>query len=129
MARKDLIAPLETILVPIFFVPVGIQVKLETFLGWHLVTMALALLGAAIIGKLASALGCGKGENRWAVGVGMLTRGEVGLIFASIGKSLGVISDAPFSAVVLMVIVTTLMTPPLLKLALLRGVRPGPVRR
>jgi Kef-type K+ transport system membrane component KefB len=59
----------------------------------------------------------------------MLPRGEVGLIFASIGKSLGVISDALFSAVVLMVIVTTLITPPLLKLALRRGARPGPVRR
>jgi Kef-type K+ transport system membrane component KefB len=126
---KDLIAPLETILVPIFFVLMGIQVKLETFLDWHVVTMALGLLGAAIIGKLASGLGCGKGANRWAVGVGMLPRGEVGLIFASIGKSLGVISDALFSAVVLMVIVTTLITPPLLKLALRRGARPGPVRR
>jgi len=48
----------------------------------------------------------------------MLPRGEVGLIFAAIGKSLGVISDALFSAVVLMVIVTTLIAPPLLKLAL-----------
>ena len=50
----------------------------------------------------------------------MMPRGEVGLIFASIGKSLGVISDALFSAVILMVIVTTLATPPLLKLVLLR---------
>jgi Kef-type K+ transport system membrane component KefB len=48
----------------------------------------------------------------------MMPRGEVGLIFAAIGKSLGVINDALFSAVVLTVIVTTLLSPPLLKLAL-----------
>ncbi len=48
----------------------------------------------------------------------MMPRGEVGLIFAAIGKSLGVINDALFSAIVLTVIVTTLLSPPLLKLAL-----------
>jgi Na+:H+ antiporter len=53
----------------------------------------------------------------------MMPRGEVGLIFASIGKSLGVITDALFSAVVLMVIVTTLLSPPLLKLAMQRSNR------
>jgi Kef-type K+ transport system membrane component KefB len=117
---KDLIAPLETILVPIFFVLMGIQVKLETFLNWHVITMAAGLLVAAIVGKVACGFVAGRGVNRLAVGIGMMPRGEVGLIFASIGKSLGVISDALFSAVVLMVIVTTLATPPLLKFVLLR---------
>lgn len=117
---KDLIAPLETILVPIFFVLMGIQVKLETFLDWHVITMAAGLLVAAIVGKVACGFVAGHGANRLAIGIGMMPRGEVGLIFASIGKSLGVISDALFSAVVLMVIVTTLATPPLLKFVLLR---------
>ncbi|MEE9597541.1 MAG: cation:proton antiporter, partial [Acidiferrobacterales bacterium] len=117
---KDLIAPLETILVPIFFVLMGIQVKLETFLDWHVVTMAAGLLVAAIVGKVACGFVAGKGANRLAIGIGMMPRGEVGLVFASIGKSLGVISDALFSAIILMVIVTTLATPPLLKLSLLR---------
>lgn len=120
---RDLIAPLETILVPIFFVLMGIQVKLETFLDWHVVTMAAGLLVAAIIGKVACGLVAGKGANRLAIGIGMLPRGEVGLVFASIGKSLGVISDALFSAIILMVIVTTLATPPLLKLSLLRDAK------
>jgi Kef-type K+ transport system membrane component KefB len=118
---RDLIAPLETILVPIFFVLMGIQVKLETFLDWHVVTMAAGLLVAAIIGKLACGFVAGKGANRLAIGIGMMPRGEVGLVFASIGKSLGVMSDALFSAVILMVIVTTLATPPLLKLSLPRA--------
>ncbi|MFQ5936868.1 MAG: cation:proton antiporter [Acidiferrobacterales bacterium] len=123
---KDLIAPLETILVPIFFVLMGIQVKLETFLDWHVVTMAAGLLVAAIVGKVACGFVAGRGANRLAIGIGMMPRGEVGLVFASIGKSLGVISDALFSAVVLMVIVTTLATPPLLKLTLLRDLTPKP---
>ena len=115
---KDLIMPLEVILVPIFFVLMGIQVKLESLLDPHVITMAGGLLAAAILGKVAVGVVAGRGVNRWAVGVGMLPRGEVGLIFAAIGKSLGVIGDALFSAVVLMVIVTTLIAPPLLKAAL-----------
>jgi Kef-type K+ transport system membrane component KefB len=59
-----------------------------------------------------------KGVDRLSVGVGMIPRGEVGLIFASIGKDLKVIDDATFSAVVIMVIVTTLVAPPMLKLTL-----------
>lgn len=112
---KDLIMPLEVILVPIFFVLMGIQVKLETFLDTQVIMTAAALLVAAIIGKVASGLVAGKDINRLAVGIGMMPRGEVGLIFAAIGKTLGVIDDFLFSAIVLMVIVTTLLAPPLLK--------------
>lgn len=115
---RDLIAPLEVIMVPIFFVLMGIQVKIETFFDAQVVMMAVGLIVAAMVGKVVSGLGAARGQRRWAIGIGMMPRGEVGLIFASIGKSLGVISDALFSALVLMVIVTTLATPPLLKLSL-----------
>lgn len=117
---KDLIMPLEVILVPIFFVLMGIQVKLETFLDWHVVILSAGLLLSAIIGKVFSGLGAASDNNRWAIGIGMLPRGEVGLIFAAIGKSLDVINDALFSAIVLMVILTTLLAPPLLKYSLQR---------
>lgn len=118
---RDLIAPLEVILVPIFFVLMGVQVKLESFLDSHVLIMAGGLIVAAILGKLISGLGADKGLNRLAIGIGMMPRGEVGLIFASIGKSLDVISDALFSALVLMVITTTLVTPPLLKMTMGRA--------
>ena len=95
--------------------------KLETFVDPHVLIMAGGLLVAAVVGKLACGLGADRQTNRLAVGLGMMPRGEVGLIFAAIGKSLGVITDALFSAVVLMVIVTTLLAPPLLKLALERN--------
>ena len=115
---KDLIMPLEVILVPIFFVLMGVQVKLETFLQPDVMLLALGLLVAAIIGKVVSGFGAFGGSNRWTIGIGMMPRGEVGLIFAAIGKSLGVLDDALFSAVVLMVVVTTLVSPPLLKYCL-----------
>lgn len=114
---KDLIAPLETILVPIFFVLMGIQVKLEMFLNTDVILIALLLIIIAIVGKLVSGLGAGKNCKRLAIGIGMMPRGEVGLIFASLGKSLGVISDSLFTSIVIMIVVTTLITPPLLKAA------------
>ncbi|MDH4073903.1 MAG: cation:proton antiporter, partial [Gammaproteobacteria bacterium] len=120
---RQLIMPLEVILVPIFFILMGMQVKLESFLSWPVVAVAGALLVAAVIGKLVSGLGAGRKANRWIVGFGMLPRGEVGLVFAAIGRTLGVIDDAVFSAMVLMIIVTTLAAPPLLKLAVSRQER------
>jgi len=117
---KDLIMPLEVILVPIFFVLMGVQVKLETLLQPEVMLLAAGLTLAAIIGKAISGFGAFGIRNHWAVGIGMMPRGEVGLIFAAIGKSLGVMNDSLFSAVVLMVVVTTLLSPPLLKYCLRR---------
>lgn len=87
-------------------------------MSWPVVTLAAGLLIAAVVGKLVSGLGAKKPANRLAIGVGMLPRGEVGLVFAAIGRTLGVIDDAIFSAIVLMVILTTLAAPPWLKQAL-----------
>ena len=112
---RELIMPLEVILVPIFFILMGIQVKLEAFMSWPVVTVAAGLLIAAIAGKLVSGLGAARPVNKLIVGIGMLPRGEVGLVFAAIGRTLGVIDDAIFSAIILMIIVTTLIAPPLLK--------------
>ena len=112
---KDLIMPLEVILVPIFFVLMGLQVKLEMFLQKEVMILAAGLLVAAIVGKVLSGFGAFGVKNHMAIGIGMMPRGEVGLIFAAIGKSLGVLDDALFSAVVLMVVVTTLLSPPLFK--------------
>ena len=115
---KDLIRPLEVIFVPIFFVLMGIQVKLEKLWDVQVLLLAAALIAVAIIGKLVCGLGAGKGARRLAVGFGMMPRGEVGLVFASIGKVLGVIDDTLFSSIVVMVIVTTLLAPGLLKWSL-----------
>lgn len=98
-----------------FFILVGIQVKLESFFHWNVIILALGLIIAAVIGKLVSGLGASAKDDRLLIGIGMLPRGEVGLVFASIGRTLGVISDDLFSAIVLMVMITTFIAPPLLK--------------
>ena len=80
----------------------------------------------AVVSKQTWALSVfNRGLNRWAVGVGMIPRGEVGLIFASIGHTvmvtgMAVLSDDTFSAIVAMVMLTTLATLPLLKAAFAR---------
>jgi Kef-type K+ transport system membrane component KefB len=101
---RQLIEPLEVILVPIFFILMGIQVKIETFLSWPVLTLAGGLLLAAFVGKILSGIGAKEPANKWAVGFGMLPRGEVGLVFAAIGRSLNVIDDSIFAAIVLMVL-------------------------
>lgn len=117
-----LVKPLYCIFVPIFFVLMGIQVKLDAFLDPQTIMIALGITVASIIGKQLCGFGvkC-PGASKLTVGIGMISRGEVGLIFAGVGKELGVINDSLFGAVVIMVIITTLVTPPLLKWSIARN--------
>jgi Kef-type K+ transport system membrane component KefB len=123
----DLVHPIGGFLVPIFFVLMGMHTDLKSFVQPGVLALAAALTVAAVIGKQACALGVWqKGVNRVAIGIGMIPRGEVGLIFANIGLALtlggqSLISPSIYSAVVVMVIVTTMMTPPALKWALARS--------
>jgi Kef-type K+ transport system membrane component KefB len=119
---EDLVKPLYCIFVPIFFVLMGIEVDLSVFLDPQVIMIALGITAAAVLGKQVCGLGVVKcpQADRLIIGIGMISRGEVGLIFASAGKALGVISDAVFGAIVIMVILTTLITPPLLKWSIQR---------
>lgn len=128
---SELIYPLSTLFVPLFFVLMGIQVHLPSLFRRDLLILGVALVVAAVAGKLACALGVfGLGVNRLAVAIGMVPRGEVGLIFAGIGASLTlhgqpVLSQGMFSAVVLMVLVTTLLAPVGLRWAFRRRLPAG----
>jgi len=126
---NDLLQPVSTVLVPIFFVLMGLRVDLRLFTRVDILGLAAALTVAAIIGKQICSVGVVERKlNRLAVGLGMIPRGEVGLIFAGIGATLmlpnasgvsePVISSAIFGAVVIMVIITTLITPIALKWSL-----------
>lgn len=123
---EELIKPISSFLSPVFFVLMGLRTDLRSFAEPGVLVLALALTGVAILGKQACALGVwSKGVDRLSVGIGMVPRGEVGLIFANIGAALTiggepVVSRAQFSAVVVMVIVTTMVTPPALKWSLNR---------
>ncbi|MBI5574869.1 MAG: cation:proton antiporter [Deltaproteobacteria bacterium] len=121
---ENALKPLSEFLAPVFFVQMGAKVDLRVFSSAETLWLALALTIAAIVGKQACSLGVwGKDINRWAVGFGMIPRGEVGLIFASIGATLvlageRIIDATTYSAVIIMVLLTTLATPPLLKWSL-----------
>src|SRR3990167_8317293 len=112
---KHLMAPFEAIFAPLFFMLIGIQVRLETFFDWHVLVIALGLIVVAIIGKLLSGFGGARRDDRLLIGIGMMPRGEVGLIFASVGKTIGVINDSLFSSIIIMVVTTTILTPILMK--------------
>jgi Kef-type K+ transport system membrane component KefB len=113
----ELLHPLSSLFVPLFFVLMGIQVDLGSLASLPVLGFGLVLILCAFVGKLACALGVlGGGINRLAVAIGMIPRGEVGLIFAGIGTTLSLagqplLSQGMFSAIVLMVLVTTLVTP------------------
>jgi Kef-type K+ transport system membrane component KefB len=125
---EELIQPVATLLVPVFFVLMGMRVELAAFARVEVLGLAALLTLVAVIGKQACSLGAYGGLDRLSVGIGMIPRGEVGLIFAGIGLTLTVggeriIDEAIFSAIVIMVIVTTMITPPALKWSLTRGER------
>jgi Kef-type K+ transport system membrane component KefB len=97
--------------VPIFFVAVGAAIDFRT-INW----MGFALAAIGIVGKvLAGFVVWRKGVNRMVVGVGMIPRGEVGLIFAQIGLSTKLLSPQLYSAVAVMIMLTTFLAPPLLR--------------
>jgi len=114
----DLRPMLNSFFGPVFFVSVGMEVN-----AWHIggrVGFLVLLLGIAIVGKV---LGCGLGaystgfspKDSLAVGVGMIPRGEVGLITASLGLAAGLVSQDVYVQSVALVLVTTLVTPALLR--------------
>lgn len=117
--HEQMLEPIGYFFVPVFFVLTGMQVDLTTLADPQTVLVALGVSVAAIIGKLCAGFVAGRGKNPWLVGWGMVPRGEVGLIFAMVGRSLGVMDESMFSVIVIMVILTTLLTPPVLT-ALLR---------
>jgi Na+:H+ antiporter len=113
--------PLSEFLAPFFFVLLGVQVNVQTFAKPSLIGLATVICILAIVGKL---IGCGLGcwhlglKDAIRVGIGMVPRGEVGLIVAGVGLTLHTISDAIYSIVLVMSMVTTLVAPPFLRMVL-----------
>jgi len=113
--RREL-APVGHLFVPVFFLDIGVRADLAPFTDPSLLALIAVLVVVACAGKLAAGLGLRRGAgDRLLVGLGMLPRGEVGLIFASIGLANGVLGEDQFGALVAVVLVTTLLAPPLLR--------------
>jgi Kef-type K+ transport system membrane component KefB len=116
----QLIEPLSEFLVPIFFVVMGLRADMRVLVQPATLLLVVGLTLAAILGKLSCGLGAARGVNRLTVAVGMMPRGEVTLIFASLGLTLAsgglsVLDRSGYSALVSVVILTTILTPPSLK--------------
>ena len=111
------VRPLYEWLVPYFFVVTGMQVQPSLFRSTDVLIPGLVLVAIAIVTKV---VGCGLGawgigwKRMLAVGVGMVPRGEVGLIIAATGLSMGIIGDVTYAMVILVVMLTTLVVPPIL---------------
>ena len=115
------ITPVGHLLIPVFFLQIGIDAEIGRFTDPYVLGMAGALLLVAIVGKLASAAGLWRSPgDKLLVGIGMIPRGEVGLIFATLGLRQAVFGEDVYAALLLVVLATTLVTPPILRARLLR---------
>ena len=116
---EERIKPVADLLVPVFFVTVGMKVEpamLNPFAPNAQLGIAMLLTAVAVASKLAAGLAVyQRGVRRWPVGVGMVPRGEVGLIFAGTGLAVGVVAADLYSALVVAVMLTTFVAPPWLK--------------
>jgi Kef-type K+ transport system membrane component KefB len=113
---EDLLGPLLAFFVPVFFLLAGLKVDVEVFLEPRVWLLTFALFVAAAAGKLLAGLGAGRPVSRLVVGVSMIPRGEVSLIFATAGMSLGesgapLVPKATFNAIVITVVATALLPP------------------
>jgi len=113
---EDLINIIGLVFIPIFFVYTGLQIDFGSLLQPQLYVIAVVISLLAITAKFVSGV-CAEGSwtEKALVGVSMVPRGEVGLIFAATGRSLGVLSDELFSVIILVVIITTFIAPPAIK--------------
>jgi Kef-type K+ transport system membrane component KefB/predicted amino acid-binding ACT domain protein len=110
------VSSLAQIFVPIFFLNIGISTNIRAMADARVIGVALILSAVAIVSKIAAASGAiGSRGDKLTIGFGMLPRGEVGLIFASIGLSVGALSEELYGSVLVVVLVTTLVAPPLLR--------------
>jgi Kef-type K+ transport system membrane component KefB len=113
--RSEL-APVGHLLVPVFFLKIGIDADISALTDPSVLGIAAALFAVAVVGKLAAAAGMlGSPGDRLLVGIGMIPRGEVGLIFATLGLREGVIGQDVYGALILVVLATTVVTPPVLR--------------
>ena len=113
---EELVKPISDILITIFFVGIGAQVQLETLLDPQILLIIVTLTVVAVVSKGAAGfLVSGRGYDRLGIGFGMIPRGEVGLVFAAFAFTHEVFSGETYSALVMVVLLSTLLGPILLK--------------
>jgi len=117
--EKDLAQGVSELLVPFFLAGIGLHVNLSAFSHASTAILAVVILVAAVISKF---IGCGLGAlgmgkaDALRVGIGMIPRGEVGMVVAQLGLGFGILSQSSYGVVVFMSVATTIVAPPLIKL-------------
>jgi Kef-type K+ transport system membrane component KefB len=125
---RDLAHGVSELLVPFFLAGIGLHVSLSAFSSGRTALLGIVILLAAVVSKF---IGSGLGAwdlgraNALRVGVGMIPRGEVGMVVAQIGLGFGMISRHIYGVVVFMAVATTIVAPPLIKLAYATSIEPG----
>lgn len=115
------LTPVGQLLIPVFFLQIGVNADVGQFIRPAVLGLAAALLAVAVLGKLVSPLGMWRSPgDKVLVGLAMIPRGEVGLIFATIGLQQAVFGENVYASVLMVVLATTLLTPPLLRWRLQR---------
>lgn len=118
--RREL-TPVGHLFVPVFFLQIGIEADIGQFAHGAVLRLAAVLMVIAVLGKVAAGAGLlGSPGDRLLVGLGMIPRGEVGLIFATIGLREHVFGQDVYGALLLVVLASTVLTPPVLRWRLLR---------
>ncbi len=118
--ERDLAQGVSELLVPFFLAGIGLHVDLSAFSHPKTAMLAAAILAAAVVSKF---IGCGLGAlgmgkaDALRIGVGMIPRGEVGMVVAQIGLGFGILSQSSYGVVVFMSVATTIVAPPLIKIA------------
>ncbi len=126
--ERGLVQGVSELLVPFFLVGIGLHVDLSAFGHLSTAMLALAILAAAVVSKF---IGCGLGAlslgkaDALRVGVGMIPRGEVGMVVAQIGLGFGILSRSSYGVVVFMSVATTIVAPMLIKAAYGALMKPG----
>ena len=124
---NDLAQGATELLVPFFLAGIGLRVDLSAFQSGSMIALTMVILLAAVISKF---IGCGLGSYHLGkvdairIGVGMIPRGEVGMVVAQLGLTMGVLSQPVYGVVVFMAVASTIVAPPLLKIAF-AGVTPS----
>ena len=110
------LAPVGHLFIPVFFLQIGIDAKVEAFFDPTVLAIGGALFAVAVVGKIIAAVGAaGSPGDKRLIGLGMIPRGEVGLIFATIGLRETILDQDQYAALLLVVLSTTLLAPPLLR--------------
>lgn len=123
--RREL-TPISHVFIPIFFLGIGVEAQVDRFVDPQVLAVAGVLGVVAVVGKVVAAAGMGRAPgDRLLVGLGMIPRGEVGLIFATIGLQQGVFDEGMYASVLLVILVTTVATPTLLRARLVAIRRRG----